>query len=112
MVIESTFVYHFVDSELRVEILFEKDGASENGGVDWQLCTVVLEVEENFMQNLSAFLLFFGDKNKCLKTLLTCTIIPSLLSFEEKIYTKAVVNMSRGDGKRAFLFSWERVGKG
>ena len=50
------FVFHFVDSDLRVEILFEKDGASENGGVDWQLCTVVLEVEENFMQNLFAFL--------------------------------------------------------
>ena len=56
------FVYHFVDSDLRVEILFEKDRASENGDVNWQLCTVVLEVEENFMENLSAFLLFLGDK--------------------------------------------------
>ena len=56
------FVYHFVDSDLRVEILLEKDRALENGDVNWQLCTVVLEVEENFMQNLSAFLLFLGDK--------------------------------------------------
>ena len=26
------FVYHFVDPDLRIETLFEKDGAAENGG--------------------------------------------------------------------------------
>ena len=31
MVIDSVFVYHFVDPDLRVEIFFEKEGAAGNG---------------------------------------------------------------------------------
>ena len=36
---------------------------------------------------------------------------PSIIEFriEEKIHTKAVVNVSRGAGERVFLFSWERL---
>ena len=30
----------------------------------------------NFMESLSTFLGFFGDKEKLLKVLLTCTLIP------------------------------------
>ena len=33
MLIESMFVYHFVDPDLRIETFFEKDGAAENGGI-------------------------------------------------------------------------------
>ena len=28
------FVYHFVDSDLRVEIIFRKGGTAGNGGID------------------------------------------------------------------------------
>ena len=37
MVIESMFVYNFIDPDLRVEILFEKEGAVENGGLDFEI---------------------------------------------------------------------------
>ena len=63
MVINSMFVYHFVDADLRVEIIFRKERTTENEGIDFggysHLCTLVLEVEENFTQSLSSFLLFF-----------------------------------------------------
>ena len=42
--------------------------------------TLVLGVEENFVQNLPDFMLFFGDKKKkLLKALLTFTCIPRLM---------------------------------
>ena len=31
------FVYHFVDPDLRVGLFFEKNGASENEGVDFEI---------------------------------------------------------------------------
>ena len=46
-----------------------------------QESTLILEVEENFLQSLSAFSLFFGDKKQVLKTLLNCTFIPLLLNY-------------------------------
>ena len=33
MVIDSMFVYQFVDPDLRVEIIFRKEGTAENGGL-------------------------------------------------------------------------------
>ena len=60
MVIDSTFVYRFVDSDL----IFRKERTTENEGIDFEigdgyrhLCT--LEFDENFIKNLSAFLLLF-----------------------------------------------------
>ena len=35
MVIDSIFVYYFVDPDLRVEIILRKEGAAENGGFDF-----------------------------------------------------------------------------
>ena len=37
LVINSMFIYHFVDPDLKVETFFEKDGAEENGGVDFEI---------------------------------------------------------------------------
>ena len=37
MVIDSMFVYHFVDSDFRAETVFEKDEAAENGGLDFEI---------------------------------------------------------------------------
>ena len=50
------FVYHFVDTDPRVETFFEKDGAAENGSVDVKIddtgaFTHFAKIpEENFMQ--------------------------------------------------------------
>ena len=37
MVIDSIFVYHFVDPDLRAEIFFKKEEAAENGGVGFEI---------------------------------------------------------------------------
>ena len=52
--IDTTFVYHFIDPDLGVEIFFEKAGTREKGELR-HLCKLVLGVEEKFTQNLSAF---------------------------------------------------------
>ena len=36
-VIDSTFVYHFVDPDLRVEIIFTKQRTAENGSIDFEI---------------------------------------------------------------------------
>ena len=36
MVIDSTFVYHFVNPGPRFEIIFRKKGATENGEIDFE----------------------------------------------------------------------------
>ena len=37
MVINSMFVHHFVDPDLRIETFFEKEGTAENEGVDFEI---------------------------------------------------------------------------
>ena len=37
MVIGSIFVYHFVDPDLKVEVIFKKEGKAENGGIDFEI---------------------------------------------------------------------------
>ena len=37
MIIDSMFVYHFVDPDLRVETFLKTDEAAENGGVDFEI---------------------------------------------------------------------------
>ena len=65
------YVYHFVDPDLGVEMFCEKEGATDKvvmilkwGGGLRHLYTLVLGVEENFIQSQPAFLLFFGDKKE------------------------------------------------
>ena len=120
VVINSMFIYHFIDPDLRVETVFEKDEAKENGGVDCEIAlvhkylyTLVLKVEENLMQSLSA-LLFFGDKKIAFKSSLDVNFHPFIIEFriEEKIHTKTVVDVSRGTGGRVFLFFLEKLGGG
>ena len=49
------FFYHFVDLDLRVEIMFKKEGEDKKrGDIFWDkgnrhLCTMILEIRENFM---------------------------------------------------------------
>ena len=70
VVIDTKFVYLFAESGLGVEIFFKKEGATEKWDIDFDIggacCTLLLEAGENFMQSLSAFLLFYGiRKNFC-----------------------------------------------
>ena len=37
MVLDSTFAYHFVDSDLKVETIFRKEGTAENGEIDFEI---------------------------------------------------------------------------
>ena len=37
VVIDSMFVYHFVDPDLRVVTIFRKEGTAENGVVDFEM---------------------------------------------------------------------------
>ena len=54
---------HLVDPERGVEISLKKEGVTERRSWFWDrrlrcLCKLVLVVEENFMQSLSAFIVF------------------------------------------------------
>ena len=37
MVIDSIFVYHFLDPDLKVEVIFRKEGTAENGWIDFEI---------------------------------------------------------------------------
>ena len=37
MVLDSMFVYHFVNPDLRVEIIFKKEKTVENEGIDFEI---------------------------------------------------------------------------
>ena len=37
MVIDSMFMYHFVNPDLRVEIIFRKERTAENRGTDFEI---------------------------------------------------------------------------
>ena len=62
MAVDTIFLYHFVDADLKVEIFFEKRWQRKMGALTFtlnrgyrHLCTLLLGVEENFMLNLSGF---------------------------------------------------------
>ena len=37
MVIDSMFVYHFVNPDLRVVVIFRKERTAESGGIDFEI---------------------------------------------------------------------------
>ena len=88
------FVYHFVDPDLRVEIIFRKEGTVENGGIDFEIRDICTSAHGYWgLKKISCkacllFYYFFGDKKSLLKALLTCTFIRSLLnSFDLPSYS-------------------------
>ena len=113
MVIDSMFVHHFVDPDLRVETFFETDGAAENGGVDFEIgdTRLALEVEENSCRACLLSYCLFGGKKTAFKSSLDLYFHLSITEFriEGKMHAKAVTDVSRGDEGRFFLFSWERM---
>ena len=40
MVIDSMFVYHFVNPDLRVVVIFRKERTAENGGIDFEIVDI------------------------------------------------------------------------
>ena len=55
MKIKTMLVYHFVDPGLQVE----KRGQQNKGGFNFEILVLVLRVEENVMESLPAFVLFW-----------------------------------------------------
>ena len=37
VVVDSMFLYHFVDPDLRVEVIFRKEGRAENGWIEFEI---------------------------------------------------------------------------
>ena len=88
MVIDSIFVYHFVDPDLRVETFFEKDGAAKNGCVDFEIGdkghSTHLYWRKFHSEPVCFLIAFLVTKEKLLKAFLTYTFIPPLLSSESR----------------------------
>ena len=40
IIIGSMFVYYFVDPDLRVEIIFRKEGTTESGDIDFEIVDI------------------------------------------------------------------------
>ena len=87
---------------------FENEGTSEKGCFETEDCGTsihfVLGFQENFMQILPDVLLFFGNKKNSKSSIFFQSLIIELLlfallwlKFEEKIHTKAIVNVFRED---------------
>ena len=99
MVINSMFVHHFVDPDLRIETFFEKEGTAENEGVDFEIEHIgtsahlywrLKKISCRACLLLYLFIFFWGGvkKKKFLKALLTYNFIPSFLnSFDLPSYS-------------------------
>ena len=89
MVIGSMFVYHFVDPDLRVEIL---------------PCKCLKKISCKFQKNV-CFLEVFWLLKIAFRSSLDLYFNPSIIKFRmgEKIHAKAIVDVSRGAGGRIFL---------
>ena len=69
VVIDSKFVCHFVDPDLRVDIFFEKEGSAENGGVDFEIWDIGTSAHfywrlKEISCNVCLLFCFFGDDKK------------------------------------------------
>ena len=40
MVLDSMFVYHFVNPDLRVVVIFRKERTAESGGIDFEIVDI------------------------------------------------------------------------
>ena len=59
MVIDSIFVYHFVDPDLKVEVIFRKEGIAENGGIDFEIGDIGTSPDWYWMLKKIAFKILF-----------------------------------------------------
>ena len=114
MAIDSMFLHHNVGPDLRVETFFEKDGAAENGDVDFETGDTGSSTHLHWRLKKRACLLSycrFGGKKIAFKKSLDLYFNSSMTEFriEGKMHAEAVTDVSRGDEGRFLLFSWERM---
>ena len=97
MEIDSVFIYHFVDLDLRVELSFKKEGPAENGDVDFEIRDIgtsahlFWRLKKTSCRACMLFYYSFGDKKLLIKAFSTRTFILSslnslyLLSYSSKL---------------------------
>ena len=88
MVIDTLFIYHFVDLDRGVVIFFEVEVATEQGSVDFEIrdwstfYIKLFEIKENCQQVLCFFWFFGTRKRKAFKSsLYSCTFMLWLLYY-------------------------------
>ena len=75
VIIGSMLVYHFVDPDLRVKIIFRKEGTTENGRIDFEIEDIGTSAHWYWrLKKISCracllFCYFFGDKKIAFKSL-------------------------------------------
>ena len=109
MVIDNIFVYHFVDAELKVEVIFSKEGTAENGGIDFEIGDIGTSTHWYWRKKNIAF-----KKAFLIGSFLNLFICLATIQNQGKDthYGFYIVDVSRSAGERVFLFSWERLGRG
>ena len=87
MVIDSMRVYYFVDFDLRVEIIFRKEGTAENGQIDFEIGDISTSAHWYWrLKTISCracllFYYFFGDKKIALKSPFDLYFHPFIIEF-------------------------------
>ena len=56
------FVYHFVNLDLMVEIIFRKKRTAENGGIDFEIVDIDFSAHWYYSMSYYLFLATLGDK--------------------------------------------------
>ena len=56
------FVYHFVNLDLMVEIIFRKKRTAENGGIDFEIVDIDFSGHWYYSMSYYLFLVTLGDK--------------------------------------------------
>ena len=72
------FVYHFVNSDLRFELIFRYEGKAENGGVDFEIRGICTSAHwywrlKKFHMELVCFFITFLATKKAFKSSFDCT---------------------------------------
>ena len=60
MVIDSIFVYHFVNPNLKVKVIFRKEGTAKNGGIDFEIGDIDISAHWYWRLKKIAFKSLFG----------------------------------------------------
>ena len=81
MVIDSIFVYHFVDPDLKVEVIFRKEGTAENGGIDFEIGDIGTSAHWYWRLKKTAF------KSLLILSFFNSFDLPGYSSKSRKIYT-------------------------
>ena len=84
------FVYHFVNSDLRFELIFRCEGKAENGGIDFEIRGIRTSTHwywrlKKFHIELVCFFINFLATKIAFKSSFDCTFIEHCLDIVEKV---------------------------